>query len=127
MEPLIIAVDFDGTCVEHDYPAIGLDVEGAVKTLRALNAKGHRIILYTMRSGAKLEGALRWFKRHEIELWSVNENPEQREWTESIKVYADYYIDDCAVGCPIKFIDGARRPVVDWAKVQEFLEYHRVL
>ena len=49
MESLIIAVDFDGTCVEHDYPAIGLDVEGAVKTLSDLNAKRHRIILYTMR------------------------------------------------------------------------------
>lgn len=127
MESLIIAVDFDGTCVEHDYPAIGLDVEGAVKTLRALNNKGHRIILYTMRSGAKLEAALRWFKQREIELWSVNENPEQTEWTGSTKVYADYYIDDCALGCPITFIDGARRPVVDWTKVRELLEYHRVL
>ena len=80
-----------------------------------------------MRSGAKLEDALRWFKRHKIELWGVNENPEQREWTESVKVYADYYIDDCAVGCPIMFIDGVRRPVVDWRKVREFFEYNRVL
>lgn len=127
MEPLIIAVDFDGTCVEHDYPAVGLDVEGAVKTLRDINAKGHRIILYTMRSGAKLEAAQRWFKRHDIALWATNENPEQKEWTESTKVFADYYIDDCAVGCPIMFIDGVRRPVVNWAKVREFLEYHRVL
>lgn len=127
MESLIIAVDFDGTCVEHDYPAVGLDVEGAVATLRELNKRGHHIVLYTMRSGTKLDAALRWFKQREIELWAVNENPEQREWTDSVKVYADYYIDDCAVGCPIKFIDGVRRPVVDWRKVHEFLEYHRVL
>ena len=53
-ESFIIAVDFDGTCVEHDYPAVGLDVENAVETLRALNKAGHRLILFTMRSGAKL-------------------------------------------------------------------------
>ena len=46
-----IAVDFDGTCVEHDYPEVGLDVEGAVETLKELQSRGHRIILYTMRSG----------------------------------------------------------------------------
>ena len=50
---MIIAVDFDGTCVEHDYPDVGLDVEGAVDTLKALVAKGHRLILFTMRSGKK--------------------------------------------------------------------------
>jgi hydroxymethylpyrimidine pyrophosphatase-like HAD family hydrolase len=127
MESLIIAVDFDGTCVEHDYPAVGLDVEGAAETLRALNKRGHRLILYTMRSGAKLEAAQRWFKQHNIELWSVNRNPEQEEWTESPKVYAHYYIDDSALGCPIMFIDGVRRPVVNWAKVRELLEYNRVL
>lgn len=127
MESLIIAVDFDGTCVEHDYPAVGLDVEGAAETLRALNKRGHRLILYTMRSGTKLEAAQRWFKQHNIELWSVNRNPEQEEWTESPKVYAHYYIDDSALGCPIMFIDGVRRPVVNWAKVRELLEYNRVL
>lgn len=124
---LIIAIDFDGTCVEHDYPAVGLDVEGAVDTLRALHKAGHRLILYTMRSGAKLDAALRWFKERKIELWAVNENPEQREWTDSPKVFAQYYIDDSALGCPIMFIDGVRHPVVNWHKVREILEYNRVL
>lgn len=122
-----IAIDFDGTCVEHDYPSVGLDVEGAVDTLRALNKKGHRLILYTMRSGAKLDAALRWFKERGIELWAVNENPEQKSWTESVKVYAHYYIDDSALGCPIKFIDGAQRPVIDWVKMREIMEYNRIL
>lgn len=126
-ESLIIAIDFDGTCVEHDYPAVGLDVDGAVDTLRALNRAGHRLILYTMRSGAKLDAALRWFKERKVELWAVNENPEQREWTDSPKVFAQYYIDDSALGCPIIFIDGVRRPVVNWAKIREILEYNRVL
>ena len=124
---MIIAVDFDGTCVEHDYPNIGLDVEGAVATLRMLNQRGHRIILYTMRSGEKQEKAVKWFKDRKIALWAVNENPEQREWTSSPKPFADIYIDDSALGCPIMFIDGVRRPVVNWAKVREMLEYNDVL
>lgn len=124
---LVIAIDFDGTCVEHDYPAVGLEIEGAVETLRALNKRGHRLILFTMRSGEKLEAAERWFRDRKIELWAVNENPEQRSWTASPKVYADYYIDDSALGCPIMFIDGVRHPVVNWSKVRTMLEYNRVL
>ncbi len=124
---MVIAIDFDGTCVEHDYPAVGLDVEGAVDTLRALNKRGHRLILYTMRSGDKLEAALKWFKERKITLWAVNRNPEQEEWTSSPKVFADIYIDDSALGCPIMFIDGVRRPVVKWAKVRTQLEFDGVL
>ena len=124
---MIIAVDFDGTCVEHDYPAIGIDVEGAADTLRALTARGHRLILYSMRSGDKLAKAERWFKERNIELWGVNNNPEQKEWTESPKVFAHIYIDDAALGCPIMFIDGVHRPVVNWAKVRAQLEYDGVL
>ncbi|MBO5671644.1 MAG: hypothetical protein J6R81_00565 [Alistipes sp.] len=124
---MIIAVDFDGTCVEHDYPDVGMDVEGAVDVLKALNAKGHKLILFTMRSGTKLDAAVRWFKERKIELWAVNTNPEQKSWTDSVKVHADLYIDDSAVGCPLMFIDDAPRPMVNWAKVRERLEYDRVL
>ena len=118
----VIAVDFDGTCVEHNYPAIGMDVEGAVDVLRTLNKHGHRIILNTMRSGQRLEAAVRWFRDRKIELWAVNRNPEQECWTSSPKVYADIYIDDSALGCPLIFLEGVRRPVVNWSKVRQLLE-----
>ena len=118
----VIAVDFDGTCVEHNYPAIGMDVEGAVDVLRELNKHGHRIILNTMRSGQRLEAAVRWFRDRKIELWAVNRNPEQELWTTSPKVYADIYIDDSALGCPLIFLEGVRRPVVNWSKVRQLLE-----
>ena len=118
----VIAVDFDGTCVEHNYPAIGMDVEGAVEVLRTLNKHGHRIILNTMRSGQRLEAAVRWFRDRKIELWAVNRNPEQEQWTSSPKVYADIYIDDSALGCPLIFLEGMRRPVVNWSKVRQLLE-----
>jgi hypothetical protein len=124
---MIIAVDFDGTCVEHDYPSVGMDVEGAQEVLRALVAKGHRLILFTMRSGTKLDDAVRWFKERKIKLWGVNCNPEQSEWTSSPKVYADIYIDDAALGCPVRFIDGVRRHVVDWNRVSAELEYHDII
>ena len=124
---MIIAVDFDGTCVEHDYPSVGIDVEGAVEVLRAIVAKRHRLILFTMRSGSKLDDAVRWFRDRKIELWAVNENPEQREWTSSPKVYADIYIDDSAIGCPIRFIDGVRHPVVNWSKIKSILESDGIL
>lgn len=118
----VIAVDFDGTCVEHNYPAIGMDVEGAVDVLRELNKHGHRIILNTMRSGQRLEAAVRWFRDRKIELWAVNRNPEQEQWTSSPKVYADIYIDDSALGCPLIFLEGVRRPVVNWSKIRQLLE-----
>ena len=126
-ESRIIAIDFDGTCVEHEYPNIGLDVDGAVETLRRLNNEGHRLILNTMRSDEKLEAAVRGFKERKIKLWGVNCNPEQSEWTSSPKVYADIYIDDAALGCPVRFIDGVRHHVVDWSKVSAELEYHDIL
>ena len=124
---MIIAVDFDGTCVEHDYPSGGIDVEGAVEVLRAIVAKRHRLILFTMRSGSKLDDAVKWFRARKIELWGINENPEQREWTSSPKVYADLYIDDSAIGCPIRFIDGVRHPVVNWSKIKSILESDGIL
>ena len=123
----VIAVDFDGTCVEHNYPAIGMDVEGAVEVLRELNKHGHRIILNTMRSGQRLEAAVRWFRDRKIELWAVNRNPEQDQWTSSPKVYADIYIDDSALGCPLIFLEGVRSPVVDWKRVRRALESDGVL
>ena len=124
---MIIAVDFDGTCVEHDYPSVGMDGEGAVEVLRAIVATRHRLILFTMRSGSKLDDAVRWFRDRKIELWGVNENSEQREWTSSPKVYADLYIDDSAIGCPIRFIDGVRHPVVNWSKIKSILESDGIL
>ena len=126
-ESIIIAIDFDGTCVEHDYPNIGLEVEGAVETLLRLNNRGHKLILNTMRSGERLDAAVKWFKERHIELWGVNKNPEQSEWTSSPKVFAHLYIDDSALGCPVRFIDGVRHHVVDWSRVSSELEYHNIL
>jgi hypothetical protein len=116
----IIAVDFDGTCVEHRYPEVGPEVLGCVETLRALVNAGHRIILWTIRSGKELEAAVHWFNDREIPLFGVNANPEQSSWSDSRKAYAHLYIDDAALGCPTLQYPPAR-PYVRWDVVQVFL------
>lgn len=120
IQDAIIAIDFDGTVVTHAYPEIGDDA-GAVPVLKELVANGCRLILFTMRSGSLLKEAEAWFRKRDIPLYAVNENPKQGRWTKSPKVHADLYIDDSALGCPIKFIDGARRPVADWVRIREQL------
>lgn len=70
----LIAVDFDGTVVTHAYPEIGDDA-GAVAVLKELTDNGCRLILYTMRSGALLDKAVKWFRDREIPLYAINENP----------------------------------------------------
>lgn len=108
---MIIAIDFDGTCVVHEYPKIGEDI-GAQFWIKKFIEAGAKIILYTMRSGKELNDAVKWFEDNKITLYGVNINPTQCEWTESNKCYASLYIDDAAFGCP-KTKDG----FVDWTVV----------
>lgn len=115
---MIIAVDFDGACVDHRYPDVGADVPGAVESLREMVEAGASLILWTMRSGEPLQDAVRWFERHNIPLLGVNENPTQKTWTTSPKQYAHIYIDDAAFGCPLRDLPRmGSRPAVDWSIV----------
>lgn len=120
IQDAIIAVDFDGTLVTNGYPEIGMDA-GGVPVVKELMANGYRVILFTMRSGHLLKRAVEWCEKRGLKFYAVNENPEQRGWTSSPKVYANLYIDDSGLGCPIKFIDGIPRPVADWVKIREQL------
>lgn len=114
MKNLIICVDFDGTCVTHEYPNIGKEI-GATEVLKQLTDKGHKLILFTMRSGKELQDAINWFEKRDIPLFGVNKNPEQHTWTSSPKPYAHLYIDDAAYGCPIKYNKIlSDRPFVNW-------------
>lgn len=119
-DSLYIAVDFDGTCVTHEYPRVGRDI-GAQAVLKALVAKGHRLILNTMRSGSTLADAEQWFIENDIHLYGVNHNPDQSSWTQSPKVYAHLYIDDAALGAPLSAGESNERDYVDWDAVESFL------
>jgi len=98
--PKIIAVDFDGTIVEHAYPKIGKEMLFAFATLRALQAKGHKLILWTIRTGPLLEEAVEFCRQHGVEFYAVNKNFPDEEWTPDTprKLNADIFIDDRNLG-----------------------------
>ena len=113
----IIAVDFDGTVVKHRYPHLGGELVNATDVLKRLVKAGHKLILLTMRDGDRLEQARQWFKDRDVYIWAVNENPDQKNWTSSPKIYADIYIDDLALGCPMDIYKHG----VDWEEVRVML------
>lgn len=116
--PGTIAVDFDGTVVDHRYPEVGPSVPFAVETLRDLNRLGYKLILNTMRSGRHLKEAIAWFEQNGIKLYGVGFDPEQKKWTTSNKCYAQLYIDDMAFGVPLSRPNGFRNNAVDWLHVR---------
>ena len=106
-QPMAIAVDFDGTCVEDKYPDIGSPLHGSVETLQVLAARGYKIILWTCRENhgddpekQYLDDAVNWFQEHSIPLAGINETPADEEFRPSggRKVFANLYIDDRAFG-----------------------------
>lgn len=99
-QSLVIAIDFDGTIVEHRYPFIGRIRPFAFETLEALQMRGHRLILWSYRSGKKLEEAVKFCSMHGIEFYAVNKNFPEEVWNEndSRKILADIYIDDNNLG-----------------------------
>jgi len=139
---MIICVDFDGTCVTHDFPLVGKDI-GAVPVLKRLVEQGHKLVLFTMRSdienptsndynihsvgGNYLTDAVNWFKENDIPLFGINENPDQKSWTKSPKAYGQLYLDDAALGCPLLYPDMSERPYVDWQRVELWLQNGGIL
>lgn len=130
---MIIAIDFDGTVVTHAYPDVGKNT-GALPVLKRLVAAGHQIILWTMRHDDEVDmskqylfDAVMWFESRGIPLLGVNKNPDQG-WSKSPKVYAQLYIDDAALGCPLVFSPKVSdRPFVDWERVAAYLEAEHII
>jgi len=93
---MIIAVDFDGTIVEHRYPLIGKALPNSFKVLKKLKAEGHILILWTYRSGDELNDAIKYCKKNGLEFYAVNNNSKDEDFdiSNSRKIYADLYIDD---------------------------------
>ena len=119
---MIIAVDFDGTIVEHMYPEIGKPIPHAIETLRRLQEAGNQLILWTVRSEKRLKEAVDFCKEQGINFTGINENPGQKYWSGSIKAYAHVYIDDAAFGCPLMTATESNRPMVDWRPIIHYLE-----
>jgi len=95
-----IAVDFDGTIVEHEYPGIGKEKLFAFQTLKELEKLGARLILWTFRAGKELDEAVEYCRKNGIEFYAVNKNYPEEIFDETVsrKIDADIYIDDKNVG-----------------------------
>ncbi len=110
---LKIAIDFDGTIVENAYPAIGEEMIFAFDTMKALQKKGHKLILWTFRTGERLDEAINYCKEHDIEFYAVNENfpgePIDNTWSRKLNV--DLFIDDRNIG-----------GFLGWSKVWQLLD-----
>lgn len=116
----IIAVDFDGTIVTHDYPRVGKQIPLAKEVINMLTDNGHLCFLWTMRDNETLEVAKQYCKDNGIMLCNYNMSPDQ--FSDSPKQYATIYIDDAALGCPLRYdSDMSRRPYVDWYRVAGML------
>ena len=133
-----IILDFDGSVVTHDFPFVGKDI-GSVPVLKKLVEKGHKLILFTMRSHRPyihpdgesmdcLQEAIDWFAKNDIPLYGINTNPTQHEWTDSPKAFGQLMIDDIAIGVPLK-IDKelSSRPFVDWFYLEIMLNTNNLI
>ena len=116
---MIIAVDFDGTIVEHRYPAIGEEIPFATETLRMLIKDRHQLILWSVREGKLLDDAVEWCRKRGVEFWCVNKSyPEEgsKENTSNYarKIKAEIFIDDCNLG-----------GLPDWGQIYKMINKHK--
>ncbi len=103
-----IAIDFDGTIVEDSYPDIGKPVLFAFETLQKFQEEGYRLILWTYRSGRKLDEAVAFCEEKGIHFYAVNKSFPEEIFDEkySRKIKADYFIDDRNIG-----------GLIEWGKI----------
>lgn len=114
---MTIAVDFDGTIVEHKYPAIGKEIPFAIDTLKMLINDRHRLILWSVREGKLLDEAVEWCRERGVEFWAVNRDyPEEttdnnQHFSRKLKV--DIFIDDRNIG-----------GLPDWGTIYRMIKHH---
>jgi len=115
---MTIAVDFDGTIVEHKYPEIGEERPFATETLRMLIKEHHKLILWTVREGELLDEAINWCRERGVEFYAVNRDyPEETLSNNnhfSRKVKAEIFIDDCNLG-----------GLPDWGQIYQMIKEHK--
>lgn len=98
MNRLKLAVDFDGTIVDHSYPDIGTLKPGVKEALARL-IEDYEIVIWSCRASARFQepeqekyyhDMLEFLKRHEIPFDSIDTG-------NSGKITAFAYIDDRAI------------------------------
>ena len=115
---MTIAVDFDGTIVKHRYPDIGEEIPFAVDTLKALQQRHHKLILWSVREGELLDEAVEWCRKRGLEFYAVNRDyPEETTDNNphfSRKLKVDVFIDDRNLG-----------GLPDWGTIFDMIDHHK--
>lgn len=115
---MTIAVDFDGTIVEHKYPEIGREIPFATDTLKMLIKERHKLILWSVREGKLLDDAVEWCKARGVEFYAINKDYPEEDVEQnkdfSRKLKADVWIDDRNVG-----------GLPDWGTIYEMISQHK--
>ena len=115
---MTIAVDFDGTIVEHRYPEIGKELPFATQTLKMLIEQRHKLILWSVREGKLLDDAVEWCRQRGVEFYAVNkdfpEEEENKNQSFSRKIKADVWIDDRNLG-----------GLPDWGTIYRMISHHK--
>ena len=99
---MLIAVDFDGTIVEHEYPRIGREIPFATETLRMLINDRHQLILWSVREGELLQEAIDWCHERGVDFYAINRDFPEEDVEKNIhftrKLKVDLFIDDRNIG-----------------------------
>ncbi len=116
---MVIAVDFDGTIVEHKYPKIGEEIPFATQTLQMLIKDGHRLILWSVREGELLQEAVDWCHQRGVDFWAVNRDYPEENGVKSNnhfsrKLKAELFIDDRNIG-----------GLPDWGQIYQMIKEHK--
>ena len=114
---MTIAIDFDGTIVEHKYPKIGSEIPFATDTLKMLIKEGHRLIFWSDREGELLQEAVEWCHTKGVDFWAVNKDYPEEEKDKnnhfSRKLKVDMFIDDRNLG-----------GLPDWGTIYQMITNH---
>ena len=116
---MTIAIDFDGTIVEHRYPKIGNEIPFATDTLKMLMKDHHRLILWTVREGELLKEAVEWCRERGVEFYAINRDYPEEDAAHhgfSRKVKADIFIDDRNLG-----------GIPDWGIIYRMIKFGETL
>ena len=93
---IIVAIDFDGTIVEHKYPKIGDFIKDAKKYINKLYDEGYYIIIWTCRAGHQLIDMINFLDESGVKYHKINENADFDiiGFKPAPKIFAHYYVDD---------------------------------
>lgn len=108
---MVIAVDFDGTIVENNYPNIGAPKPSVINAIKAMQKEGHELILWTCRDGELLDQAIQFLEQQGLHFTKINQDSDYHlnmYEGRPRKIGADFYVDDRALS-PDKFVELAGR------------------